>query len=351
MFEDAAMIGFNVHYKGWPPKRIIRHLIYWGFWLTFYGIVNGSYYGEHYTQWFLFELLTMTVKIPYTYFVAYYLFPRLIPKGQYLVLGFLVLAFAFLGMLTLMAVYQLFPYDMPGTNEFWSTKTVYMLADLIYVASPVVVIKMTQRYLAQEKAASILKEEKTQAELQMLKNQLQPHFLFNTLNNIYGMVISGEKEAAGALLKLSDILSYMLYECNVHLLDLEKEVHLLRNYIELEKIRYGNRLDVAFDVQGDVKGKMMMPLLLIPFVENAFKHGISKSEKDSWLRIHLEVEGNDLLFLIENSLPGGRVADAAFGSGIGLQNVKKRLEIGYPERHSLVSTQLDSFLTRLKISL
>lgn len=347
------MISLTKSYDGWPLERIMRHVLYWSFWLTFYGIVNGSYYGTHYFEWFLFELWTMTVKIPYTYFVAYYLFPKLIPGRQYVKLGALVLLFAFVGMVMLMFLYELFPYEMPGgATDFWSMKTVYMFVDLIYVASPVVVIKMTQRYIAQEKAASILREEKAEAELQMLKNQLQPHFLFNTLNNIYGMVISGEKEASAALLKLSDILSYMLYECNAPHVDMEKEVQLLRNYIELEKIRYGNRLDVSFDVQGVIKGRMMPPLLLIPFVENAFKHGAAKDEKTSWVRVHLHVNDSRLSFLTENSLPLTRHnSHDSIRSGIGLKNVRKRLDILYANRYNLTMTESDSFLTKLDIEL
>lgn len=347
------MFSLNKEYNGWPAERVIRHVLYWGFWLTFYGVVNGAYHGEAYYQWFLFELVTMTIKIPYTYLVAYWLFPKLIPKGRYAALALLVLAFAFIGMVMLMGIYQLFPYEMSGgATEVFSTKTVYMFVDLIYVASPVIAIKMTQRYLAQEKAALQLREEKTDAELQMLKNQLQPHFLFNTLNNIYGMVIAGEKHAAGALVKLSDILSYMLYECSAHTVDLQKEVDLLRNYIELEKIRYGNRLDLSFDVQGHLNGKMIAPLLLIPFVENAFKHGVSKSEKESWIRVHLQLQDDDMLFLIENSVSDDQQTnDLPVRSGIGLQNVKKRLAIHYPETHSLTVTHADSFLIKLKISL
>jgi two-component system, LytTR family, sensor kinase len=340
-------------YTGWPSERILRHVVYWSFWLVFYGIVNGSYYGEDYFVWFLFELLTMTVKIPYTYFVAYYLFPKLIPTGRYVRLAALVLLLAFAGMVTLMIIYPLFPYDLPGgATDFWSTKTVYMFVDLIYVASPVVAIKMTQRYIAQERAASILKKEKAEAELQMLKNQLQPHFLFNTLNNIYGMVITAEKGAPEALLKLSEMLSYMLYECNSQEIALDKEVHLLRNYIELEKLRYGNRLDLSFEVTGFFKGKMIPPLLLIPFVENAFKHGSSPTEGHSWIRIHLEVCDDGLTFLVENSLPDTDIASVdSIKSGIGLQNVKKRLEMLYPNTHSLVMNKSDTFLTKLKLVL
>lgn len=339
---------FNKEYKGWPWERVARHVLYWTFWLTFYGVVNGSYYGEHYADWFIFELVTMTVKLPYTYFTAYYLFPRFLPKGKYGLLAASVLGFAFLGMLALMALYQVFPYPF-GATEFWSTKTVYMFVDLIYVASPVVVIKIAQQYLKQEQAAARLREEKTEAELQMLKNQLQPHFLFNTLNNIYGMLISTETQAGEAILKLSDMLGYMLYECNADRVSLEKEVTLIRNYFALERLRYGDRPDLAFDSKGDVSRMMVPPLLFMPFVENAFKHGVAQDEKHPWIRVHIRAEDNRITFLCENSIPATPARGSLLTSGIGLENVKKRLTLIYPGRHSLQIVAKDSYLVTLRI--
>lgn len=330
--------------------RIGRHVLYWSFWLLFYGVVNGSHYGETYSKWFLFELVTMLVKVPYTYFVAYYLLPRFIPKERYLLFGVYVFAFAFIGMIALMGLYQLYPYPF-GETKFWSTKTLYMFVDLIYVASPVAVIKMIQGYISQQRTAAQLREEKMAAELQMLKNQLQPHFLFNTLNNIYSMVISGEKQAAGALLKLSDIISYMLYECNTDKVDLAKEMNLVRNYIELEKIRYGSRLEVSLDQRGNVNGKMIAPLLLIPFIENAFKHGVAKDESHPWVRVHLDTVDSTLVFIVENSLPSTDTNHSILKSGIGLDNVKKRIEIIYPALHSLIIQQKESFLVKLSLQL
>lgn len=341
---------FSKEYKSWSVERISRHVLYWSFWLTFYGVVNGSYYEEPYADWFFFEFITMLVKVPYTYFIAYYIFPRYVTSKEYLKLGLSVLGYAFIGMLALMALNQIFPYPF-GATDFWSTKTVYMFVDLIYVASPVVVIKMTQRYLKQERMATQLKKEKIEAELQILKNQLQPHFLFNTLNNIYGMVISGKEHAGEAILKLSDMISYMLYECSTDKVDLDKEVTLLSNYIELEKIRYGDRLELSFEKKGVLTGKMIPPLLLVPFVENAFKHGVSRDEKKPWVRIHLRVEEGSLSFLMENSLPNMNGHGSTLRSGVGLENVKKRLDLLYPDSHELVLSKTDTFLVKLNMEL
>ncbi|UGU17405.1 histidine kinase [Sinomicrobium kalidii] len=346
------MLSFEKEYKGWPPERIARHVLYWSCWVTFYCVINASYQGTGYMQWFLLELIFMTVKLPYAYFVAYYLFPKFLPQKKYVTLFSLMLLFAFLGVGFLVILLSNFPQISEGQpTEFWSVKTFFRAIDLIYVASLVVVIKMIQRYLRQERMNAQLKEDKVNAELQILKNQLQPHFLFNTLNNIYSIVLSGDKNGAGAILKLSDILSYMLYECNVDLVGLEKEVGLIENYIQLEKIRYGERLDLSFEVDGGIKGKTIAPLILIPFVENAFKHGVFENEKYSWIRIHLQTDENELTFIVENSLPENNNGNSAVKSGIGLNNVKKRLELLYPEKHHLIMTKTETFLINLKISL
>lgn len=339
-------------YSSQTPYRVLRHVAYWCFWLGFYGVVNTAYHQSTFYKWFLFELLTMVVKVPYSYYLAYYLFPRLIPQRKYVALVFWILVWAFLGMIGLMFLYQLFPYEMPGgATDFLSIKTVYMMTDLIYVASPVVLIKMTQNYLKQERNAAQLNQEKTDAELKILRNQLQPHFLFNNLNNIYSMVISGDKLAGSSLLKLSDILSYMLYECNVEKIDLNKEIQLIRNYIELEKLRYEDRLEISFEAQGDISGQLISPLLLMPFLENAFKHGVAKSERKSWVRIHLFVEGKTLHYLVENSIQETHEESIKVTSGIGLSNVRKRLEILYPHRHQLTIQPSDTYLVKLTIEL
>ncbi|MFL1895831.1 sensor histidine kinase [Aquimarina sp. 2-A2] len=347
------MFSFDKEYKGWSFERVSRHILYWGFWLSFYCIVNGSQYGSRYFEWFLFEAIIMTVKLPYAYFVAYYLLPKFLPQKRYALLGVSVLLSALLAVVFMLVIYNHFPYTMKAEEStLWSGKTFYRILDLIYIASLVVIIKLVQEYYRQKKANTQLREEKIKAELQILKNQLQPHFLFNTLNNINSLIISNDNNASNAVLKLSDMLSYMLYDCNVEQVMINKEVDLLKNYIQLEKIRYGDRLDLSFEVSGEVHQKSIAPLLLMPFVENAFKHGVAKSEKKSWIRIYLDVTGDDLSFMVENSLPEEFNNDSSqLKSGIGLHNLKKRLKLLYPNHHSITSNTHDSFLINLKIHL
>jgi len=348
-----SFFSLDKEYAGWPLERIARHVLYWGLWLTFYCILNASYQGSGYLQWLWLELMFMTVKLPYAYFVAYYLFPKLLPQKKYTTLFFSMLLFAFVGVWFMVLLLSNFPDIALGQpTEFFAVKTFFRALDLVYIASLVVVIKMIQRFMRQERISARLREEKVGSELQILKNQLQPHLLLNTLNNIYGLVLSDDKKAGGAVLKLSNIISYMLYECNVDYVELEKEVSLLRNYMELEKIRYGDRLDVSFDIQGSISGKYIAPLLLMPFVENAFKHGAAQSEGPSWIRISLETEADEIFFMVENSLsgiPSGGTPELK--SGIGLENVRKRLILLYPERHWLQIKEDDTYWISLKIKL
>ena len=215
------------------------------------------------------------------------------------------------------------------------------------------ILKMLQHQTLQEKQNALLVEQKLKAELRVLKNQLHPHFLFNTLNNLYSLVLIQHQKSADVVLRLSDMMSYMLYECERPLIDLEKEIEHLNNYIELEKIRHGKRLNFSFEMGGDVQGKSIAPLLLLPFLENAFKHGVEKDEKDSWIRINLWVKNNQLTYFVENSLPENKEEDnlPKTQSGVGLTNVKKRLELLYSNAHNLEIIDNESFLIKLNINL
>ena len=346
------MFSLEREYNGWPPDRIARHFLYWSFWVTFYCVLNAAYQRTGYLQWLWLELMFMTVKIPYAYFVAYFLFPRFLPGKRYVILFALMLLFAFVGVGFMVLLLKMFPQFASGQPSiFWSPKSIFRALDLVYVASLVVVVKMIQRFFRQERMNERLKAEKIGSELQMLKNQLQPHFLLNTLNNIYGLVLDGDKKAGDALIQLSNIINYMLYDCNVDRTELQKEIDLLKNYLELEKIRYGERLDLSLEVEGDMADHQIAPLLLIPFVENSFKHGVSQSQGKSWVRILIQINGNQFSFQIENSTASTTESTPTLKSGIGLENVGKRLRLIYPGAHQLDIGPGETFLVNLKIDL
>jgi LytS/YehU family sensor histidine kinase len=179
-------------------------------------------------------------------------------------------------------------------------------------------------------------------QLETLKAQLHPHFLFNTLNSIYGMSLTGAPETPDYILRLSDMMRYVLYDCQTHAVTLDKDLAFLDNYLEMEKKRYP-QADIDFKVQANgVEAISIAPLLLIPFVENSFKHGSHRITDDGYIKGALNMQGNELVFTLENSalLQTGNTA-GKYG-GVGIVNVKKRLELYYPEKHTLTITRTDN---------
>lgn len=316
-------------------------MIYWLAWTLFYASSNSGYHAEGFTTWFLVEAVILPVKLFYVYSVAYFLLPTFLLRKRYTWFFLLAGAMAFLGagLIHLVDITMIKPHILGRHlyGYFLHTKVVYKILDLIYISSFPVLIKLWQRQVQQERRAQKLTTEKLGAELQLLRNQLQPHFLFNTLNNLYGMVLSGHRRAAEVVMRLSDMMSYMLYECNSNQIALEREITQLKNYIELEKVRYGDRLEVSFEVGGQLEGQQVAPLLFIAFWENAFKHGPAQMEQPSWISGSLWVEDHKLDFRLENSVPVKLEEDEGPGpnGGIGLSNVKKRLNLIYPERYTL----------------
>lgn len=349
------MLSFEKTYPDWTFERIARHVFYWLAWLIFYATVNSSYYDESFWTWIEVELFIMPIKLPYTYFVIYYLVPNYLIKKDYSHFFFWAISLAIIGGIGIRSMdgFYIAPNILnTECGPFWTFKISYKVVDLIYIASLPTVLKLIQRNFQHEQLHKELAEQKLQAELQNLKNQLQPHFLFNTLNNLYGMVLTTDKKAPDVVLRLSNMMSYMLYECQSDWMPLDKEIANLKNYIELEKIRYDDRLDISFEVGGAVDSVQITPLLFIPFVENAFKHGPAKNEQLSWIRMHLFVNENELDFMIENSLSEDKLTESGSNqSGIGLKNVRKRLELIYPAKHELIIENGTTHLVRLKIKL
>ncbi len=189
------------------------------------------------------------------------------------------------------------------------------------------------------------------SELNFLKAQIHPHFLFNTLNNLYALTLNNSPASPGVVLDLSQILRYMLYECNTDYVPLKKDVEIIKNYIALEQLRHGDKLDLNLKIKGEITGQQIAPLLMIPLIENAFKHGASEMIEDAWINIVLEVEPTSIKLKVSNSKPlehhqGHR---SHFGK-IGLANVRKRLDLIYPETHHFtVHDQEEMFAVILHI--
>ena len=214
-----------------------------------------------------------------------------------------------------------------------------------------VTIKLLKRWWIKQKQTEELAKEKVRAELQLLKAQVHPHFLFNTLNNIYFFTLSRSPQAPEMIKKLTDMLRYILDECDYPLVPLEKELKMIKDYMTLEKIRYGEQMEMIINIKGSYTKKMISPLLLIPFIENSFKHGASKMLTHPSIKLAITIEGNDLLFFLTNKTPVKTNHDIRNGN-IGLKNVRKRLQLLYPAAHELtIASEENMFSVVLKIQL
>ncbi|WP_199120997.1 sensor histidine kinase [Pedobacter sp. ASV28] len=197
------------------------------------------------------------------------------------------------------------------------------------------------------------KQAALQAELNFLKGQIHPHFLFNTLNNLYAHTLSQSPKSPVIVLGLSNILRYMLYECNSDLVPLKRDIEILKSYITLEKIRYEERLDLNLVIKGQIGHQQIIPLLMLPLVENAFKHGASEMVQDAWINVDLEVSEHRLKFKVSNSKPSEPVSSSKSHFGkIGLTNVRSRLELLYKNAHSFTTyDEGDMFVAILEVNL
>ena len=238
--------------------------------------------------------------------------------------------------------------DMDFIIPVWGRQVLFNYPTVVGFA---LAIKLLKNWYLKQKEAAQAAREKINAELQLLKAQVHPHFLFNTLNNIYSFIINDSPVATEAIKKLSTLLRYIIYDCNQPLVKLEKELTMIKGYIHLEKIRYGESFSMSLQIQGNAINKMICPLLLIPFLENSFKHGASQMLTHPWVSLDIVIEERDLYFNLSNSKPM-LTAEKMVTKGLGLRNVKKRLAILYPETHVLnITDEVMSFSVSLKVPL
>lgn len=335
-------------------KKIIRHGVFWGLYVLF---TVGIYYvqepdlGLHFT----YELASLPAKFFTVYATLYFILPQFVLKKKYglafLQFGMLlIVGIFFLRLLVLATVYPIyFPDADTKLIPNNPAKLISPLLDLIIVSSMVAVIKLVRDREKRELDHLNRIKSNVQNELQLLKSQLHPHFLFNTLNGLYAQILENPEIAANMVVQLSDLLRFILYEAKETTVDVEEDLECLGNYMALEQMRYGNKLDLSYSVLGVTANKRISPLLLLPFVENSFKHGISKDHEKCWIRCEVELLEDFLVLNLANSKPAFSEEDQA-KYGIGLKNVRQRLEHVYPGRYDLTITDKeDRFLVHLKI--
>lgn len=341
--------------------RLLLHIC---FWCMIWGITAFVYGYEKQSVYMamLNNLMLLPVHMIYFYTVAYIIIPKYLLKRRYFEFVFVLLVFVFImpGVTRAFDIFLVEPQldaylksqgyhnweKVKGTKWERFTNVVYYLnafkgANLVVWLA--VAIKFFLFWYRRHRAA-------LQAELHLLKAQIHPHFLFNTLNNLYALTLNNSPKSPEIVMGLSEILRYMLYDCNVDCVPLKKDVEMLDSFITLERIRYEDRLDFHFIKEGNLEDYQIAPLLLLPLVENAFKHGAGEKVGQAWINIELVVQRGMLKFKINNSKAD--VAIEKKQGNIGLENVKKRLEMIYPNAYELkIFNEEDVFAVILKIDL
>jgi len=214
-------------------------------------------------------------------------------------------------------------------EEYGDTDALIIIAFFYF---PLLFFVIARWIFKQMRAILSLKNEKAKTELLHLKSQVNPHFFFNMLNNLYGLVGTDAKKAQELILKLSDMMRYSIYEGEKELVTLEEEIDYLKNYIELHKMRYHKTIDVQFTVDVQNESFKVMPLLFIILLENAFKHGVENLREGAYVHVNVATQGNNILFTVTNNFDPSEVPSTP---GIGHKNLKRRLELGYLNAHAL----------------
>jgi sensor histidine kinase YesM len=324
-------------------KRVLFHFIYWISFLLLYisEKPNDTTYYD-FTFIYTWKILAQATT---AYGLIYWIIPQTLNKKKYLLFilsatSWLYLIFA---MLMTFKYYYLEP-KFPGFFDDWFghkmtvperlTSFRLIFGEFSFITYPVIIMGFISFNRKQQRLLK-LEEEKKSMELKVLKNQLNPHFLFNTLNNLYTLTLKKDDKAPEVIAKLSEILDFVLYRCNEDFVSIEKEITLIENYIALEKLRYNeNRLNISFtkDIQENNK---ISPLIILTFIENAFKHGVINETEKAVIRMNLQTKKQQIIFSIENTKPQNETARRSDKSQIGLENVRKQLDLLYPKKHQL----------------
>lgn len=338
-----------------PFLRILQHLAFWV--LSFFLFLHLFKTGKRPEQVdYIYTALFQLTLLPPIYLNLELLLPKLGHRNRF--------PFYFVSLVIVIIVFSWINYNFFAE---WSAKLLptyffisyFTFREIIFFFTVYIVItsllKLSKSWFwvsELEKALLEKEKQKTEVELKALKAQINPHFFFNTLNSIYSMALDKDERLPRTVLHLSDLMRYFLYEARDNFIPLEKELAVVNNYIALQKIRSGSQLDIEVKKTGEINGQQIAPLLLITFLENAFKHGAKGIQEKSVIRLNIEVEKNKLIFSIENNKGIVDKIKAGDHGGLGLDNVKRQLELLYPGKHILnIKNMKDSFTAQLQLSL
>jgi sensor histidine kinase YesM len=337
-------------------SRVGLHVIFWLVYIVLNALLNHIYDRvEHFPEAMLGELFSLPPKICLVYFIFYYIIPLYLDRSKVVLLILLIVAaFAFCTVFYRVFVgYFYFNNFDPGRNFviFNTNGVVLTLFDLFITTAAATTIKMIRVHYKSIEFEQELIREKLQSELSFLRAQTNPHFLFNTLNNLFVLARKKSDKTADAIMMLSKIMRFVLYECRQPRISVSDEAKVIQDYIELEKLRYNKRLTVDYQEDTDNSHASIAPLLLLPFVENSFKHGAGGTTGDVVISIMIYLRNNHLTFTVKNTVDDDQDLIGNSG-GIGLRNVQRQLDLLYADHYSLKTGREGGyFVAELKINL
>ena len=227
------------------------------------------------------------------------------------------------------------PLNIPNPRQLFRARLVAEILGLLIILVISSAYSVTRISRKKERDDELVKSEKLQSEMKFLKSQINPHFLFNALNNIYSLTLTGSEQSSDMILKLSDMLRYILYECNESHVPIENEWKYIQNYIEFQKLKSKDELNIRVEFNNESPGALIVPMILIPFVENAFKHSRVEDAENGWVTLSLNNKVKEIILQVENSIPQQKHNKDDVG-GIGLDNVKRRLDLTYGKSQALI---------------
>ena len=344
-------------------QRIWIHIGFWFFFTVAYAISNTTFAPPtdmayplpiRFLRFWGYEVAMLPLKLLVTYGFLYYFFPQYLVHGKFIKAAFLmmILIIPLLFLYRWQMYYAMFPLfygEYPDYNPIEARRLFFSLFDFATALALPATLKFVRHHIFSKQREQALINEKLKSELNYLRAQTNPHFLFNTLNNIYALARRNAPNTPEVIMRLSKILRFMLYECNSQSIALETELKVINDYIELEKLRYSDRLKISYQVDVDNDDEAIAPLLLLPLVENAFKHGVSESRFKSHVKICITLRKGLLILDVENTYdPDEEIND----QGIGISNVRRQLELIYPHCHQLsLKREMDVFRANLEIDL
>jgi hypothetical protein len=338
----------NIKNNLWP-------FLLWTVYFLCYWLAWGSIRDKDYTGEFYSSVVDVAINIVATYFIIYILIEKIYLVNKlrlfYIALACSIMGFSILNrILTYELVYTRFSPDyVSQVPVFNLPKIIIGALETSLLAGVGCMFYFVSIYRKQEKVSQQLVIDKREAEMELLKSQIQPHFIFNTLNNIYALSRENSPLTSEMIFRLASLLDYMLYDAGKTLIPLDKEIAYINNYIALQRIRYADNLDVAVNIFDDLENILIPPLLILPFVENSFKHGISGQTQKGWMTIDVSVKDKELTVKVENS-KAANYSSPADNSGIGIKNVRKRLDILYEDGYTLKClNEAESYLVILKL--